>query len=128
MGLTNTALLIAMLAAVLAILYATGLIIWVIKLPTGNAKMQEIAKAIQQGARAYLTRQYTTIAIVAVLLAVLLYLTLGLNTALGFLVGAILSGLAGVIGMNVSVQANVRTAEAANHGMARALNVAFKGG
>ncbi|MBN2585546.1 sodium-translocating pyrophosphatase [Patescibacteria group bacterium] len=128
MELTNTALLIALGAAVLALLYAISLVIWLLKLPTGNAKMQEIAQAIQQGARAYLTRQYTTIAIVAILLAITLYLVIGLNTALGFLVGAVLSGLAGIIGMSVSVQANVRTTEAANHGTARALNVAFKGG
>ena len=128
MDLTNTALLIALGAAVLALLYATALIVWVLKLPAGNPKMREIALAIQQGAKAYLTRQYTTISIVAIILAAVLYYAFGLNTAIGFLVGAILSGLAGVIGMNVSVRANVRTAQAAHTSMGRALDVAFKGG
>jgi len=128
MDLTNTALLVSLSAAVLALLYATVLVIWVLWLPAGNLKMQEVARAIQQGARAYLIRQYTTISIVGIIIAIILYLTLGLNTATGFLVGAVLSGLAGIVGMNVSVRANVRTAQAAHAGMSQALNVAFKGG
>ena len=128
MALTDTALLISLSAAVLALLYATVLVIWVLRLPTGNPRMREVARAIQQGARAYLIRQYTTIGIVGVIVAIVLYLTLGLNTATGFLVGAILSGLAGIVGMNVSVRANVRTAQAAHSGMSQALEVAFKGG
>jgi K(+)-stimulated pyrophosphate-energized sodium pump len=128
MDLTDTALLVSLSAAVLALLYATVLVVWVLRLPTGNLKMREVARAIQQGARAYLIRQYTTISIVGVIIAIVLYFALGLNTATGFLVGAILSGLAGIVGMNVSVRANVRTAQAAHAGMSQALDVAFKGG
>ncbi|WP_414638060.1 sodium-translocating pyrophosphatase [Aliidongia sp.] len=94
----------------------------------GNARMQEIAAAIQEGARAYLNRQYRTIAIVGVVICIILGLTLGLKVAIGFIIGAALSGLAGYIGMNVSVRANVRTAQASRGGLAAGLAVAFKAG
>ena len=96
--------------------------------PAGSDKMQEIARAIQEGAKAYLNRQYTTIAMVGVVLGGLLGWVLGIHVAIGFAVGAILSGLAGYIGMNVSVRANVRTAEAAKSGLAKALGISFKSG
>jgi len=128
MELTNTVLIFSIIASVLAIIYAVFLSWWIIKLPSGDEKMREIARAIQQGAKAYLVRQYTTVGIVAIVLAVIIYYILGHITALGFLVGAVLSGLAGIIGMNVSVRANVRTAQAASRSMSKALNVAFKGG
>ncbi|MHB1085286.1 MAG: sodium-translocating pyrophosphatase [Thiobacillus sp.] len=124
----NEGLLFALVAAGLALLYGIVSIKWILGLPTGNDRMREIAAAVQEGASAYLNRQYTTIGIVGVILLVAIYVALGWQTAVGFALGAFLSGLTGYIGMNVSVRANVRTAEAAKNGLNAALNVAFKGG
>ncbi|MFH0912390.1 MAG: sodium-translocating pyrophosphatase [Patescibacteria group bacterium] len=121
-------ILFTTLSAIVALLYGVGLINWVMRLSAGNERMQEIATAIQQGAKAYLNRQYTAIAIVAVVLMVVIWVALGYKIALGFLVGAIFSGLAGFVGMNVSIRANVRTTQAASTGMSKALQVAFRGG
>ena len=124
----NPAILFSLIAAAVAIIYGGILAKTVLKKPAGSEKMQEIAKAIQQGASAYLNRQYKTIAIIAAVLFIVLWLALDIKTALGFLVGAVLSALAGYIGMNVSVRANVRTTEATKTGLAPALKVAVNGG
>lgn len=124
----GTSMAIALGAAVIAVIYGAILIAGILKKPVGNKKMADIAKAIQDGAKAYLNRQYSTVAVVAVVLFVALLYLLGWKSAVGFLIGAILSGTAGYIGMNVSVRANVRTAEACRKGVASGLDVAFKSG
>ena len=124
------AVLVGLVGAGVAVAYGLWLTVWLLKQPGGNERMREIASAVQEGANAYLKRQYTTIALVAIVPFVLLgvYNKLGWGTAFGFLIGALLSAGAGFIGMNVSVRSNVRTAEAARDGLKPALNVAFKAG
>ena len=118
----------SLISSIIALIYGAFLISSIMKKPTGNDKMREIALAIQQGAKAYLNRQYKTISIIAVILFAILWYSLGITMALGFIIGAVLSALAGYIGMNVSVRSNIRTTEAARSGLAAALSLAFKGG
>src|SRR5260370_17912781 len=122
------ALWLAIAAGVVAILYGVISVRWILKQPAGNARMQEIAAAIQAGARAYLNRQYSTIAIVGVILFVVLGVTLGWATAGGFAVGAVLSGLAGYIGMFISVRASCAPPQPAHHGRKSPPKHAFHGG
>jgi K(+)-stimulated pyrophosphate-energized sodium pump len=122
------AFVVIIVCGVLALLYGLVSSRQVLAADAGSARMQEISAAVQEGARAYLNRQYTTIAMVGVVVVIFLGLTLGIHVAIGFLIGSILSGAAGYIGMNVSVRANVRTAQASRSGLAAGLDIAFKAG
>jgi len=125
----NSWLVYALAGSIVALLYGAFLIVKILKQPQGEGKMLEIAKAIQDGAKAYLSRQYRTVAVAAIVIVLIMWLAhFSGHTIAGFILGAVLSALAGFIGMNVSVRANVRTTEAAKKGLAKALSLAFEGG
>ncbi|MBT5924180.1 sodium-translocating pyrophosphatase, partial [Candidatus Woesearchaeota archaeon] len=120
--------ILAIVVSLVALAYAGYLSLQILKVEPGNEKMQQIANAIKEGAMTYMARQYKTISIFAVAITALLWILFSFPIAAGFLFGAILSGISGYIGMSISVQANVRTAQAAKKGIKEALSVAFKGG
>ena len=128
MPITDIALYIALGASVLAILWGVYLASWVMKKEVKNERGKEIAKYIQQGASAYLSRQYKTIGVIAVIIAIIMYFAFGWKESLGFVIGAAFSAIAGFVGMNISVRANIRCAEAASKGLKEALTIAFRGG
>src|SRR5689334_17503579 len=124
----SSTLLLVIGAGLLAVLYGVVQTASLLRASPGNARMQEIAAAIQEGAQAYLRRQYTTIAIVGVVILLIIGFLIGIHQAIGFLIGAILSGAAGFAGMLISVRANVRTAQAASESLAKGLSLAFRSG
>jgi len=128
MAIMDSLLYSAPLAGIIGLIFALYLVLYILKLDPGTEKMKAIASAIQEGAMAYLNRQYKTVAIIAVILTVVIALAINTGTAVAFVLGAIMSAAAGYLGMNISVRANVRCANAAKEGMAKALDVAFKGG
>lgn len=128
MAIIDSLLYSAPLAGIIGLIFALYLVLYILKLDPGTEKMKGIASAIQEGAMAYLNRQYKTVAIIAVILTVVIALAINIDTAIAFVLGAIMSAAAGYLGMNISVRANVRCANAAKEGMAKALDVAFKGG
>ena len=124
----NSILMLVIGAGLLAVLYGAVQTASLLRASPGNARMQEIAAAIQEGAQAYLNKQYTAIAAVGVVILIIGFFLLGALPAIGFLTGAILSGAAGFVGMLISVRANVRTAQAASEGLAKGLSLAFRSG
>ncbi len=124
----DSLLYFAPIAGVIGLLFAVYLVLYILKLDAGSERMKSIASAIQEGAMAYLNRQYKTVAVIAIILAILIALAIGPETAIGFVLGAVMSAAAGYLGMNISVRSNVRCANAAKEGMQKALSVAFKGG